>query len=143
MKLRIVPIFAMLVLFLLLAACTPSTSNGKLVVVSCDAFGSQPHRSTQIAVAAGDTFALTLCSNATTGFQWSESAQIGDPTVVQQTDHKFVSPETEGPIGAPGNEVWTFKALKKGTSTIYLEYGRPWEGGEKGEWTFNLTVVVK
>jgi len=24
-----------------------------------------------------------------------------------------------------------------------MEYGRPWEGGEKGVWTFNLTVTVK
>jgi hypothetical protein len=28
--------------------------------------------------------------------------------------------------------------------TIYtMEYSRPWEGGEKGEWTFTLTVIVK
>jgi len=54
-----------------------------------------------------------------------------------------VSPENKGLVGAPGEEVWTFKALKKGTSTIALEYSRPWEGGEKGEWTLNLTVIVK
>jgi len=35
------------------------------------------------------------------------------------------------------------QALKKGASTIYVEYGRPWKGGEKGEWTFRLPVVVK
>ena len=45
--------------------------------------------------------------------------------------------------GTPGQEVWTFEALKKGSSTVSLEYDRPWEGGEKGEWTFELTVVVK
>jgi inhibitor of cysteine peptidase len=128
---------------LILLLCLPSCTTGASVAVSCDDFGTQRHISKEVTVAVGNSFTVSLCSNATTGFQWSESAQIGDPTVVQQTDHKFVSPETEGPIGAPGNEVWTFKALKKGTSTIYLEYGRPWEGGEKGEWTFNLTVVVK
>jgi inhibitor of cysteine peptidase len=62
--------------------------------------------------------------------------------VVQQTGHEFVSPEKTGLVGAPGNEVWTFKALKKGTSTVTMEYSRLWEGGEKGVWTFNLTVVV-
>ena len=103
----------------------------------------QKHISKEVSAAVGDSFTVTLCSNATTGFQWSESAQISDPTVIQQTDHKFVSPEAEGLVGAPGKEVWTFKALKKGTSTVSLEYSRPWEGGEKGEWTFNLTVVVK
>jgi inhibitor of cysteine peptidase len=106
----------------------------------------QKHISKEVAAAVGDSFTVKLCSNPTTGFQWSESAQISDPTVVQQMKHESLPPETEateGLVGAPGNEAWTFKALKKGTSTISLEYGRPWEGGEKGEWTFNLTVVVK
>ena len=141
MKLRLITVFALLTLSLWLAACAPGTSTTS-VEISCDEFRNQPHMSQQINVAAGNTFTVTLCSNATTGFEWSESAQISDTTVVQQTGHEFVAPETSL-VGAPGNEVWTFKALKKGTSTISMEYSRPWEGGEKGEWTFNLTVVVK
>lgn len=126
-----------------LLLCLPSCTTGTSVEASCDDFMQQKDISKEVTVAVGDSFKVTLCSNATTGFQWSESAQISDTTVVQQTDHKFVSPETEGLVGAPGKEVWTFKALKKGTSTISMEYGRPWEGGEKGEWTFDLTVVVE
>jgi inhibitor of cysteine peptidase len=142
MKLKIIPIFVLLTLSLWIASCAPG-ATGTSVEVSCDDFGSQSHMSKEINVAAGDSFTVTLCSNATTGFQWSESAQISDSTVVQQLDHKSLPPETEGLVGAPGKEVWTFKALKKGTSTVAMEYSRPWEGGEKGEWTFNLTVVVK
>jgi inhibitor of cysteine peptidase len=138
MKLRIITLSVLLTMSLWLASCLAGAS----VQVSCDDFGKQQHISKEANVAAGDTFIITLCSNATTGFQWSESGQISDPTVVQQTDHKFVSPDT-GLVGAPSKEVWTFKALKKGTSTISLEYSQPWEGGEKGAWTFNLTVVVK
>lgn len=141
MKLKIIFTFTLLTLSLWLLACAPSTATS--VEVSCDDFGAQPHISKQINVAAGNTFTVTLCSNRTTGFQWSESAQISDQTVVQQTGHEFIAPDTTGMVGAPGNEVWTFKTLKKGTSTIDLEYSRPWEGGEKGEWTFNLTVIVK
>jgi inhibitor of cysteine peptidase len=140
MKLRTIPILAMLILSLWLAACAPS--SGTAVNVSCDDFNTQPNVSKQLAVDAGNTFTVTLCSNATTGFSWSESAQISDPTVVQQTAHEFVSPQNTGIVGAPGSEVWTFKALKKGTSTINMEYGRPWKGGEKGVWTFSLTVTV-
>ncbi len=40
-------------------------------------------------------------------------------------------------------ESWTFKALKQGSSEVYLEYSLPWEGGEKGEWTCTVNVVVK
>jgi len=140
MKPRMIPVFAMLILSLWLAACAPAT--GTSVNVSCDDLENQQFISKQMTVTAGNTFTVTLCSNATTGFQWSESAQISDQTVVQQTGHEFVSPENTGLVGAPGNEVWTFKALKKGTSTVTMEYSRPWEGGEKGTWTFNLTVTV-
>jgi len=142
MKLKIIPVLALLTLSLWIVSCTPTTSPVTPLDISCDDFRAQPHISKAVTTAAGDSFTVTLCSNATTGFQWSESAQISDSTVVQQTDHKFVSPDTEL-VGAPGKEVWTFKALKKGTSTISMEYSRPWEGGEKGEWTFSLTVVVK
>jgi inhibitor of cysteine peptidase len=138
MKLKIIPVLALLTLSLWIASCAPTTS----IDISCDDFGAQKHISKEVTTAVGDSFTVTLCSNATTGFQWSESAQISDPTAIQQMDHKFVSPDTEL-VGAPGKEVWTFKALKTGTSTISLEYSRPWEGGEKGECTFNLTVVVK
>jgi inhibitor of cysteine peptidase len=139
MKLRAIPVFALLTLSLWLASCSTGTS----IEVSCDDFMQQKHISKEVSAAVGDSFTVTLCSNATTGFKWSESAQISDQTVLQQTGHEFVSPEAEGIVGAPGKEVWTFKALKKGTSTLSVEYGRPWEGGEKGEWTFNLTMVVK
>ncbi|MFC2050387.1 protease inhibitor I42 family protein [Chloroflexota bacterium] len=139
MKLKIIPVLVLLILCLWIASCAPAT----LVDISCDDFGAQQHISKEATTAVGDSFTVTLCSNATTGFQWSESAKMGDPTVVQQTNHQFVSPHPEGLVGAPGQEVWTFKALKKGTSTISMEYSRPWEGGEKAEWTFNLTVVVK
>src|SRR4030043_2015206 len=141
MKLGIISVLILLTLSLCLVACAPST--GTSIEVSCDDFGQQPHMSKQNNVSAGDTFTVTLCSNATTGFEWSESAQISDQTVVQQTAHEFVSPENKGLVGAPGKQEWTFKALKKGHGTIALEYSRPWEGGEKGEWAFNLTVVVK
>jgi predicted secreted protein len=63
--------------------------------------------------------------------------------VVQQTASEYVAPETQGLVGASGNQVWTFEALQKGTTSLTMEYGRPWEGGEKGVWTFELTVTVK
>ncbi len=94
-------------------------------------------------VQVGETFEVKLCSNPTTGFQWSEEAQISAPAVLQQEDHNFIGPESEPPPGTPGQEVWTFEALKQGSSEIYLEYSRPWEGGEKGEWTCTVNVIVK
>jgi inhibitor of cysteine peptidase len=140
-KAKLILVCAVGVLSFFLFACAPASKQAS-VEVSCDDF-SQEHISKQVEVAAGGTVTVTLCSNPTTGFIWSETAQISDQSVLQQTDHKSVPPEAEGLVGAAGKEVWTFKALKKGTSTVSMEYSRPWEGGEKGVWTFNLTVTVK
>lgn len=113
------------------------------IEVSCNDFVNQQHITKDVTVAAGDSFTVTLCSNPTTGFQWIEAATISDQTVVEQIGHQFIAPEDEELVGAPGKDVWTFRALGKGKGTISMEYGRPWEGGEKGEWTFVLKVTVK
>jgi inhibitor of cysteine peptidase len=105
-------------------------------------FEGQPHYSGSVEIRVGGKLTVVLYSNGSTGFIWSESAQISDQAVLQQTDHTFLPPESDQ-IGAGGKEVWTFKALRPGMSTVYLEYGRPWEGGDKKAWTFNLTVLVE
>ena len=146
MKLRLILMCTVVVMSLCLSACSLASRQVSLKI-SCDDFYKQHDISKEVEVAVGDSFIVALCSNPSTGFQWAESAEIGDKTVLEQTEHKFVSPGAEDtkPIapGTPGQEVWTFKALKKGTSTISMVYGRPWEGGEKGEWLFDLAVNVK
>ena len=128
------------------AATLPAKNGGVpevLLEVSCDKFMQQKHIAKQIEVIYPGSLIVSLCSNPTTGFQWNESTQISDPSVLQQYSHSFVAPQPRGALGAPGKDVWTFKTLNKGTSTISLEYSRPWEGGEKREWTYTLTVIVK
>jgi len=121
------------------------TTEPASIEVSCDDFISTKHISQKIKVNAGDSLKVVLCSNPSTGFQWSETAEISDQNILEQVDHKFVMPESEPlpPPGTPGQEVWTFKALNEGKSTISLEYSQSWEGGEQGEWTYTLTVTVK
>jgi inhibitor of cysteine peptidase len=142
---------------LIFGGCGPSTSQERSadvsgdeplvrsVDVSCDDFMKLQHVGKEVEVAVGSSLTVALCSNPTTGFQWSETAQIGDPTVVGQTEHTYVIKEygTLPPAGAPGKEQWTFKALKEGKSTVSFEYSQPWEGGEKAAWTFVLTVAVR
>lgn len=142
MKSKLIIICAVAAISLCLLGCAPAAKEAS-VQVSCDDLMNQQHISKQVAVAVDGSLTVTLCSNPTTGFVWSETAQISDQTVLQQTSHRFVAPEETGMVGVPGQEVWTFQALKKGTSTVSMEYSRPWEGGEKGEWTFALTVTVK
>ena len=115
------------------------------VEVTCDEFASENQTSREIEVAAGELLMVTLCSNPTTGFQWSATANISDTAVLEQVSHEFIPPKSgKSPqVGASGQEVWVFRALEEGTSTVYMEYSRPWQGGEQAVWTFELTVTVE
>ena len=144
MKIKSVLFSTVIALLLFLVAC--SSAEQPSLAFSCDRFMEVKHITQEIDVSAGDTFSVVLCSNPTTGFQWTHFAQISNRSVLEQTDHQFSLPEdgNQPPVtGAPGQEIWTFNTLKEGTSTVSMEYSQPWLDGKKGEWTFVLTVVVK
>jgi inhibitor of cysteine peptidase len=95
----------------------------------------------QVELAVGQSLVVTLESNITTGYSWSLT-ENSDGSVLSETGNEYIAPQTTL-IGAGGKEEWTFKALKKGTSTISMEYSRPWETDTPPAETFDLTVVVK
>ena len=146
MKSKLILVGVVVAVLLSLVACTSAPEQAE-VSVDIDDFMEQKNISMEVEVAVNGSLTVSLGSNPTTGFRWSESAEISDQTVLEQTAHEFIAPQGEGDEppapGTSGEEVWTFKALKKGTTEVSMEYSRPWESGEKAEWTFVLTVVVK
>jgi predicted secreted protein len=120
----------------------PQGSQTKTVDVGYVDLQSQRFITRDITLAVGDALRVTLASNASTGFRWTAQAQIGDSAVVQQTGHESVGPAAAQP-GASGTEVWTFKAVKAGTTTISTDYNQPWPGGTKGAWTFKANISVQ
>jgi inhibitor of cysteine peptidase len=133
MKSKLVLICAIVAISLCLVACSSAPSQ-----VSVDA----SYSGQEVEIAVGGSLTVTLESNASTGFQW-ELVSISDETVLEKVANTYEAPEDTGMVGAPGNEIWTFDALKKGTSTISMEYSQPWENGTKAAETFDLTIVVK
>lgn len=120
----------------------PQGPQTKTIEVSYDDLQNQNVITREATLATGDTLKVTLASNGSTGFSWNAEAQISDSTVMQQTGHESVE-ATGDRLGAWGTEVWTFKALKAGATTIMTDYGRPWDGGEKKVWTFTANVTVR
>ena len=144
MKYKLIMVGLMVILALSLLACQSGSTGDSTEVefYTCNTFQEQQHVTDEITFTVGKGVTIMLCSNPTTGFQWAEEAQISDPEVVEQVSHEYVAP-TGDKVGAAGTEKFSFKALKPGTTTVYLEYGRDWEGGEKAEWTCTLTITVK
>ena len=138
MKSKIILMIIISATLLTLLACG-SSSTPKQVSVDSSYSGKE------VEIAADGSLTVTLESNRTTGFQW-ELTSISDQAVLEKVDQKYVAPEATqngAPlVGAPGEEVWTFKALQKGESTISMGYSRPWESVPPVK-TFTLTVTVK
>lgn len=117
-----------------------------LVITACsklpnDVSVNESSSGKQVELFVGGILTVTLDSNATTGYSW-ELTGISDTGVLEKTDNKYEAP-TSGLMGAGGKEVWTFKALKAGTTTLSMDYSQPWVGGQKGSNSFSLTIVVK
>ncbi len=90
---------------------------------------------------SGTTFQIALKSNPTTGYGW----RLGNKPagkLVKLEEHHFIAPQTKL-VGAGGQEIWTFKALKPGKTKFSLEYARPWEKNIKPIETRAYEVVIK
>lgn len=133
-------------------SCGPDTnqktdvSSKGSIEIQCAEFAEYQHITAEIEAFVSDDFTITLCSNASTGFQWSEQADISNQDLIDQISHGFQGPPEEDqppPPGAAGNEMWTFRTLKEGNSSLSFEYSQDWDGGEKATWTFVLNVLVK
>ncbi len=78
-----------------------------------------------VEVAAGKMFTLTLESNPSTGYQW-EISQPLDETKVKLVESLYNTPKRDR-VGAAGVELWVFRAVGSGQTTISMKYVRPWE----------------
>jgi inhibitor of cysteine peptidase len=73
----------------------------------------------------GKEFIITLESNRTTGFEWQLSKPL-DKNIIQLLNSEYKVGETKL-IGSGGKEIWVFKAIGAGKTTISFKYVRPWE----------------
>jgi inhibitor of cysteine peptidase len=91
---------------------------------------------------AGSTIIVALTSNASTGYAW----HVRDPLPSQLTqsgEARYVPPgSTEPVVGAPGTEVFTFRAISAGTAELTLDYVRSFEDGDPAS-TYAVTIEIK
>ena len=145
MKLFITLVLAAMASFLFGCTIAP---NQVSIEVSCDDFYENQNISDEIEVSSGGTITITLCSNPSTGLQWEPTICCPYLSIfLAEVDHKFIPPEETGNMppapGTPGKEIWVYKAYNEGSATISLDYRRPGETSERGEWTYKVIVNVK
>jgi len=98
----------------------------------------------QVELRQGQVLVVTLDSNPTTGYSWAVAAvdtailaQAGDPVYRGPDDQKTPL------VGAGGSETFRFTAPSAGSTTLRLEYRRPWEKDQPAAQTYTLQVVVR
>ena len=94
-----------------------------------------------IEVSLGQDAVITLEANHTTGYQWQLAKPLeGD--LLEFVDTKYIPAET-GLIGSGGEEVWTFKTLKKGKAEVCLKYVQPWEKDKPPARQATFMIIIK
>jgi inhibitor of cysteine peptidase len=92
-----------------------------------------------VTVRRGNSIAVRLQENPTTGFTWNLTTSPG----LQIVSDSYIPSDTTGKlIGSGGTHVWEISALSVGGQTIQAVYRRPWEQATGNETAFFLTVVV-
>jgi inhibitor of cysteine peptidase len=83
---------------------------------------------------------ITLSSNKTTGYSWQLNNSY-DKNVIKLISNDYVAPNSEL-MGAPGQELWNFKSIDKGSTTVQLDYSRSWSKDTTplNKKSFNITV---
>ncbi len=134
--------FAVPLITLLGANCAGPISPDRDVTVTIDYDDFQRNHNYvgNVRLLAGGTLTVKLFANsASTGAIWSNPVQLSNPAVLEQTAHEYLPPTSPNP-GAGGQDVWTFKAIVKGTCDIYTEDKRAFD--TVPAWTFALRVTI-
>jgi predicted secreted protein len=92
----------------------------------------------------GGTFDVVLRGIPTTGYVW-HLATGHDATVVAATGQRTVEPPaTEPPmVGRPTTEVFAFRAVAAGRTTLTFRQYRPWEGEGAAIETRRVEVTIR
>ena len=88
----------------------------------------------------GDTLAITLPGNPTTGFKWEPGAPA--PAILRPRGGTEFKPISSG-MGSAGQVTLRFDAASAGQAELTLVYHRPFEKNVPPAKTFRLRVSVK
>lgn len=103
------------------------------------------HKKPIVVTQKNPEFNIILKSNPSTGFSWSVLKH--DHFIIALVGHKYVAPKNTKLLGAPGYDVWTFKAVYPTTykfsvnqvGHVVMQYAR---GSSKTDATTKSFMVI-
>lgn len=111
-----------------------------LIALAPFCFANEEKQQRPMTVRIGDSFTITLRANMSTGYQWQLTAL--DEAMLQLVNSEYIPYSTKR-LGADGKQLFTFKALKAGETTISFKYAREWEKDKPPERQQIIPVLIK
>ena len=94
---------------------------------------------TTATVAVGDRIRIVLESNASTGYSWTVAAAPNG--ILEPVGTPFYVPAASDLLGAPGYQVFEYRAVSAGSTSVTLNYVRPGTTDPAADtWSVNVTV---
>ena len=122
---KLIPVLGLLGMLLLAGGCARPVVGGP----SSEPIGDGPiiatMRSYRLEVKQGQVVEVRLPSNPSTGYRWVMVEPM--PAVVAALYDATYVPGRNNVVGSPGEERWTFVAVKPGSGIIRFEYRRPFD----------------
>ncbi len=109
------------------------STTGKTVMIT------QAQNQSKVKVKKDASFQVLLNANPTTGFDWRIVAY--DSAIIEIKQKHFIQSETHR-MGAPGKQVFKFKAIAAGATDLRLIYARPWERATSETDSFRVHIIV-
>jgi len=120
---------ALLLALLMLVGCT-----GRALKLEAD------DNERQVELTNGQTLAIALDSNPTTGYGWYV-VECDESILRQQGEPKYKAESRR--VGAGGTETLRFQAAAPGQTILVLGYLRPWEKDVDPIKSYRVEVVVR
>jgi predicted secreted protein len=131
------------------AASGGTASGGGPVLAATVAPASTPavydEKTSQLSVAVGQRFSLSLAANITTPYKWVVDPSL-DAAILALVEDKYVEPpprESPGAVGGGGRRLLTFEAKRAATTNLKLTYQSITDPQEPPVRTHQVTVDAR
>ncbi|HDQ04948.1 MAG TPA: hypothetical protein ENN23_10415 [Deltaproteobacteria bacterium] len=91
-----------------------------LIILASLCFADEVKQVKPMTLRSGDSFTITLWADSSAGYEWQLAALLDDD--ILQVVHSQNIPYKRKRSGADLKQLWTFKALKIGQTTISFNY---------------------
>lgn len=122
---KLIPILGLLGMLLLAGGCARPVVGGSTSEPTREGPMIATLRNYRLEMKEGQVVEVRLPSNPSTGYRWVMAEPM--PAVVAALYDAAYVPGRNDVVGSPGEERWTFVAVKSGSGILKFEYRRPFD----------------